>query len=66
MNAVLVILGVVLMAVAGFGFPIAIIVGIYDLVNGVELVVALGKAAKTWTWSLGGGVLGFYMFMSNA
>ena len=66
MKTVLMMLGVVLMVVAGLGLPIAIPVGLFDLGNGVELVTALGKAAETWTWSLGGGIVGFLIFMSNA
>ncbi len=65
MQAVLVILGVVLMVIAGLGLPISIIVGIYDLAHGMEFMVALWEAAKVWMWILGGGLAGFIMFVVN-
>ena len=66
MRAVLVILGFVLMVIASLGLPSSIIVGIFDFADGVELVTALGSAAKAWLWLMGGGILGFCIFVSNA
>ena len=66
MRIIWVILGVVLMVIAGLGLPISIIFVMYDVAHGMEVDSVLWEAAKVCLTLLSGGVIGLFLFMSNA